>query len=906
MTFLVFVYIIIAELSPACQLFGVFKIFYELICLLGISKMLLRKICYTIILSYRFNIERKIMIIPQYPHCKTIEALAKELETSMEGLSDAVVQKNLAFYGLNEIEEKKNNLFSLFFSQFKSPLVYVLILAAVLSIFLKNIHEGILIIVIILVNTLIGFWQEIKALTSIEALKKLTQSKTHVKREGRVGRIASLELVPGDFVLLEEGDIVPADIRLFKTNGLVIDEAILTGESLPVAKDANLLLSKEALPYELDNMALSGTTVTKGSAEGFVIFTGQKSYLASIANQAKEASPDSPLVKALEVFNKKHMSVVSILIVLTAALALWQGRGIFEVIYLVIAELVSAVPEGLPIVVTLVLTIGSMSLSLKKVYIRHLPSAQTLGSATVIASDKTGTITEGKLKVEKVFSLDDAFVQTVSALANESSGGKGDPLDIALAHWVGKAFDQIQEQYPRINLYPFDATYRLMASSHMVQKEHKIFVKGAFESLKQFALNEEDFAKLQQEHDVMASEGLRVIALGMGEYTTEKIDDWQVRIVGLVGFLDPPKKGVLDAVKTAQKAGLKVMMITGDNPLTATAVAKSVNIYQEGDLTVTGKELDEMDDERLLGILPKVVVWSRVLPEHKYRIVKMLQKQGEIVAVTGDGANDVPALKAADLGIAMGSGTDAAKSTAKMVLADNNLSIIVDAIRQGRTIAANIRKAIYFLVSTSLDEVILITGAILMGLPLPLYPVQILWINLVSDSALDKTFPFMREEEDVMYRPPTRLQEQFLDKAQILRILYAALVISLGALFLYVWMLDHSSKESAISTLFTGFVIATWMNGLQSLKENEPFLKNIKKSLQINPYIFYGIGIGLVLQLMAIYLFSDIFHTAALNIESLTMIGFLALWVFGMIEIRQWIEYLARNRQDTSLKIHGY
>ena len=830
-----------------------------------------------------------------YPHSETIESLEKQLGTSKEGLSHETVQKNLSLYGFNQLEEKKHNLFILFLTQFKSPLVYVLIIAALLSLFLGNMHEGLLIFLIILINAFIGFWQEVKALSSIKALQKLTESKTLVKRENKQMIIASSELVPGDVIMLDEGDIVPADIRLYQSNGLVIDESILTGESVPVQKDANLILANQTLPYELENMALSGTTVTKGKAEGFVVFTGVNTYLATIASKAEEASPQTPLTKALEVFIKKHMAILLIMITLTAFLALWQGREIIEVIYLVIAELVSAVPEGLPIVVTLVLTIGAMTLSLRKVYIRHLPSVETLGSATVIASDKTGTITQGKLKVEEVFSLHETFTQTVSALANESFEGRGDPLDTALALWVGKEYEDIREQYPRINLYPFDAKYRLMASSNMIQKEHKIFVKGAFESLKQFATNTEDFNHLEKEHDRLASKGLRVIALGMGDHTSDDIEQWHIEIVGLVGFLDPPKEGVLEAVQTAQKAGLKVMMITGDDPLTAAAVAQSVNIYKDGDRVVTGKELSSMDDETLEKILPEVTVWARVLPEHKYRIVKMLQKQGEIVAVTGDGANDVPALRAADLGIAMGGGTDAAKSTANMVLADNNLSVIVDAIKQGRTIAGNIRKAIYFLVSTSLDEVILITAAILMALPLPLYPVQILWINLVSDSALDKTFPFLKEEEDVMLRKPTKLHEQFLDRSQLLRVLYAALVISLGSLFLYIWMLDHGTKESAISTLFTAFVIATWVNGLQSLKENEPFLKNIKRSLQINPYIFYGIGIGLVLQLFAIYILSDVFHTLPLNAESLTLIGLLGLWVFGMIEIRKWIEYLWRK-----------
>ncbi len=838
------------------------------------------------------------MTIPEYPHFETIESLAQKMEIYQEGLSTDDAQKNLSIYGYNEIKEKKHNLFILFFSQFKSPLVYVLVVAVMLSFFLGNIHEGVLILIILLLNALIGFWQELKALSSIKALKKLTESKTEVKRDNQIRVISSSELVPGDVIVLSEGDIVPADIRLFDTNGFVIDESILTGESVPVEKDSNLTLPKETLPYELDNMALSGTTVTKGKAEGFVIFTAQKTYLASIASKAEEESPDTPLTKALEVFIKKHMIILLVMIALTAILALWQDRELIEVIYLVIAELVSAVPEGLPIVVTLVLTIGAMTLSVRKVYIRHLPSVETLGSATVIASDKTGTITQGKLEVKDVFSLHETFSQTVSALANESIDGKGDPVDTALALWVGKEYKNIREIYPRINLYPFDSKYRLMASSNIVQKEHKIFVKGAFESLKQFATNQGDFEILEKEHDKLASDGLRVIALGMGEYTTDDIEKWKIEIVGLVGFLDPPKEGVFEAVQTAQRAGLKVMMITGDNPLTATAVAKSVDIYKEGDLVVTGKELNDMDDETLEKIVSKVTVWARVLPEHKYRIVKILQKQGEIVAVTGDGANDVPALRAADLGIGMGSGTDAARSTAKMVLADNNLSVIVDAIKQGRTIASNIRKAIYFLVSTSLDEVILITGAILMALPLPLYPVQILWINLVADSALDKTFPFLKDEEDVMNRAPTKLHEQFLDKVQLLRVLYAALVISLGALFLYVWMLDHYTKESAISTLFTAFIIATWVNGLQSLKEHEPFLKNIKKSLQINPYIFYGISIGIVLQLCAIYLLSNIFHTVPLNSGSLTIIGSMALWVFAMVEIRKWGEYFWKKRQN--------
>ena len=388
------------------------------------------------------------MTIPEYPHFEMVESLVEQMETSKKGLSNATVQKNLSMYGYNEIKEKKHNLFILFFLQFKSPLVYVLVVAVMLSFFLGNIHEGMLILIILLLNALIGFWQELKALSSIKALKKLTESKTEVRRDNQVLVVSSVELVPGDVILLSEGDIVPADIRLFDTNGFVIDESILTGESVPVEKDAKLTLPKETLPYEMDNMALSGTTVTKGNAEGLVVFTGEKTYLASITSKAEEESRETPLSKALEVFIKKHMVVVSIMIFIIAMLSFFEGREIVEIIYLVIALLVASVPEGLPIVITLVLTIGAMALSVRKVYIRHLPSVETLGSTTVIASDKTGTITQGNLKVEEVFSLNDTFSQTVSALANESIEGKGDPVDTALALWVGKAYEDIREKYP--------------------------------------------------------------------------------------------------------------------------------------------------------------------------------------------------------------------------------------------------------------------------------------------------------------------------------------------------------------------------------------------------------------------------------------------------------------------------
>ncbi|MCJ7765488.1 MAG: HAD-IC family P-type ATPase, partial [Thiovulaceae bacterium] len=472
----------------------------------------------------------------------------------------------------------------------------------------------------------------------------------------------------------------------------------------------------------------------------------------------------------------------------------------------------------------------------------------------------------------------------------------GDPIDTALAQWLGVHFEEIRKSFRRTSFYPFDTRYRLMASANIIHEEHKIVVKGAYESLKEFARNSSDFERLEEVHDDFARKGLRVLAMGVGDYESDDIETWEIDIVGLVGFLDPPKEDVKAAVETAKNSGIRIMMITGDNGLTATAIAAEVGIYAEGDQVLSGPEIAEMDDDTLKEKLSNTTVWARMLPEHKYRVVKLLQLHGEIVAVTGDGANDVPALKAADLGIAMGSGAEAAKATAKMILLNNDLSVIIEAVRQGRIIANNIRKSIYFLVSTSIDEIILISGAILMGYPLPLYPLQILWINIVADSALDKTFPFIREEGDVMKRKPMRPNTLFFDRVQIARTLYASAVIGLLGLWLYVETFSTHGHDIAVSTVFTAMIVAIWVNGLQSLKEHEPFLKNIATSFTISPYLWLGISIGVVLQGGILFFAGQWFHASLPDLEASGYILAMALSVFFLIEARKWAELWYRNR----------
>lgn len=835
------------------------------------------------------------MQITENAHTLRVEEIFAMLYTSPDGLSKEEVIKRQKEFGKNTIEEDKVSRLSILIEQFKSPLVVILLFASVISFSVGHVGDALLIFLIVCINTLLGFWQELKALTSIEALNKMTESKITVIRENSEMIIASSDIVPGDIILLREGDIVPADLRLTKVEGLSIDESVLTGESVPVSKEANITLPKQTLPYELDNMALSGTIVVRGSATAVAVYTAQHTYIASIASKAQEKSPISPLTKALTIYTRKHLAITFSIILIIGIIAFYQNRNLLEITMLLIAEIVSAIPEGLPIVVTLVLTIGAMTLSRRNVLVRYLPTVETLGSATVIASDKTGTITQGKLVVKESFAIDETFTKIAAALANESNQGKGDPIDTALAQWLGGHFEDIRERFRRTSFYPFDTKHRLMASANIIHAEHKIVVKGAYESLKDFARNTEDFERLEAAHDEFASKGLRVLAFGVGDYESDDIETWEIDIVGLVGFLDPPKEDVKIAVHTAKNAGIRIMMITGDNALTATAIAKEVGIYSEGDSVLSGPEISELDDEALKAKLSNTSVWARMLPEHKYRIVKLLQECGEIVAVTGDGANDVPALKAADLGIAMGSGAEAAKATAKMILLNNDLSVIIEAIKQGRIIADNIRKSIYFLVSTSIDEIILISGAILMGYPIPLYPLQILWINIVADSALDKTFPFIKEEGDVMKRKPKKNDVQFFDKVQIARTLYASAVIGLLGLYLYHELISTRGYDVAVSTVFTAMIVAIWVNGLQSLKEHEPFLKNIKISFTINPYLMIGIFIGIILQGGILIFAAELFHAELPNFEASLYIAGMALSVFSLVELRKWVELWYRK-----------
>ncbi|WP_294872343.1 cation-transporting P-type ATPase [Sulfuricurvum sp. RIFCSPLOWO2_12_FULL_43_24] len=833
------------------------------------------------------------MLLPDAPHSKSPEELYALLESSPSGIDAAAAQSRLDHYGFNTLTEEQRTLISIFLSQFKSPIVAILIAAALLSYIMGNRNDSMIIVGILVVNSLLGFFQEYRAETSIQALKKLTETHVRVIRMEIEVLVPSNEVIPGDIVILGEGDLIPADIRLIEAHAVQADEAILTGESIPSSKQAEPLLSPETLPYERNNMLFSGTHILKGTATGIVTATGEQTYLASIAKSARELSPDSPLTRSLAIFSKRLIVLLLGILTLVGIAGMMQGRSMAEMSSILIAELVSAVPEGLPIVVTLILALGAYRLSRYKVLVRHLPSVESLGSASVIATDKTGTITEGFLSVSQTHITNEEALRLCAALCNDASLDRGDPIDTALVRWIGSEYEVIRDHYPRVFYHPFDSQLRFMATVNQHGSQERLNIKGAYEELKAIALNPLKELKIFDTiHDAMASEGLRVLAFGISDESWDDPKDWKINIVGLIGFADTAKKDAVGAILQAKEAGIRVIMVTGDNPLTAQAIAKEVGIWQIGDHLLSGQEIEKMEDKELKSALRGCTVIARALPEHKYRIVKLLQEEGDIVVVTGDGVNDVPALKAADLGIAMGNGSEAAKSTAKMIIIDNSLGVIVDAIRQGRIIAANLRKVIFYLVATCFDEILLISGAIIMGLPLPIHPTQILWINIVTDGVTDKTFPMCREEGNVMKNRPRRLETQFFDRWQMARIGWVSLVNGAVTLAVFYYLISHEyGYETALSVSFCIIVTSQWVNGLLAQKEEEPFLRNIGRSLTINPAIWIGLGIGISLQAIALYVVPQWFHAIPPTLEMLGFIGAATVVVFVLIESYKWGEY---------------
>ncbi|MBF8263637.1 MAG: ATPase, P-type (transporting), superfamily, subfamily [Parachlamydiales bacterium] len=828
------------------------------------------------------------MDVPPSPHSQSIQALFEWLHSNPNGLSSLEAAERLKAFGKNQLEDDQVSGWAIFFRQFKSLFIYVLLAASIISLILGAYNDFCVIIGIVLINALIGFWQEAKAEKAIRALKKLTQSRVRVQRDGQMVVIDSPDLAMGDCVFLQEGELMTADMRLIEDTSLLADESSLTGESVPVGKDSSMILPSQTQAFDWQNMVLAGTAIVRGQGKALVVRTGKNTYLASIAKKINEAAPLTPLTKAIQSFSTKYVFGLVALFLLFIIIGYFQGRHIVDLSYIIVACLVSAVPEGLPLVITLVITIGAVAMSKKHTLIRVLSSLETLGSATVIACDKTGTITQGQLIVDEWIGDDFEKLQLIGALCNDAPNGSADPIDRALWRWANQP-EALHAKYPRKWSYPFDAKAMLMAVVHEIDGRETLLIKGAYESLNN--LSDPD-PNIERSFERLLEKGDRVLALGIGNWNGNPDHrTWKIRIVGLVGFLDPPKEGVKEAVAVAKGAHIRVMMLTGDHPLTARHVAQNVGIWTEGSQVLTGRQMQDLNPQELRKKLLETSVVARMLPEHKYQIVKSLQEIHEIVAVTGDGVNDVPALRAADLGIAMGGGTEAAKAVSQMVITDNNFKVIVDAIQQGRVITDNLRKVLYYLISTSLQEICLIAFSIFAFFPIPLSAIQILWINLVTDSVQAQSFALIKEEGDVMKRRPKKPSQKFFDRVQIIRILTFSFVVGAFVFGLYAWLRSSRPFVFTSSIIFTCTVTAQWANGIQAQKESEPFFKNIRRSLTINPWIFCGIGAGLLLQLAALYLFPAEFSAVPLGAKDWLYPIAAFFFAFFFVEARKWAEY---------------
>ena len=708
------------------------------------------------------------------------EEVLKKLNANEKiGLTKEEVEIRQAKYGKNKIKDKPKESFVIkFIKQFNDFMIIILIIASIVSAEISYIQgendyfDAIIIIAIVILNAIMGVIQEAKAEKSIEALKEMTPPKAKVIREGITKEINAEELVPGDIIILEAGNFVPADVRLIETFQLKIEESSLTGETEPILKDANKICRTKETLGDMKNMAFMSTVIVNGHGKAVVTQTGMDTKVGKIANMMIEnEAPQTPIQKKLGQVGKVLGIVCLAICIIIFIIGIIKKIEPMEMFMTSVGLAVAAIPEGLPAIVTIMLSIGVTKMAKKNSIIRKLPAVETLGSSNVICSDKTGTLTQNKMEVVEIRAKSPSLAIELATMCTDCDiiyeNGRikinGEPTEVALVNKAmkeGKNKDELYGLMPRIHEIPFDSNRKMMTTIHKIGNRYRIITKGAPDILLH-KCKHIDQNKVQKENLEMASKALRVIAIGYKEIDTlpNKIDsetiEKDLNFIGLIGMIDPPREGVKESVRTCKNAGIKTVMITGDHIATAKAIAKELEILQEGDKSITGQELDKIPQEKLEREIENYAVFARVTPEHKVRIVKAWQKRGAIVAMTGDGVNDSPALKNADIGIAMGkNGTDVAKNAADMILTDDNFVTIVEAVKQGRNIYDNIKKAIHFLIATNIGEIVTIFMGLVLGLKSPLLAIQLLWINLVTDSLPAIAIGLEPPEKDIMERKP--------------------------------------------------------------------------------------------------------------------------------------------------------
>lgn len=851
------------------------------------------------------------------------EDVLKKLKTEKAGLSSQEAKQRLERDGFNELKEKKGEtLFQMFIDEFKDFMIMILLIAAVVSALIGEVTDAIIIIAIVILNALLGVFQENKANQSLKALKKMTKPNARVIRDGKVLVIPTRELVQGDIVEIEAGDFVPADGRLVEVANLKVNESSLTGESVPVEKQTDSLEGDDVPIGDRLNMVFTGTTVVYGRGKMVVAGTGMNTEMGSIASMMDEEKTMTPLQVRLAELGKT-LGIASLAIcAVIFFIGFIRGTPPMEMFMTAISLAVAAIPEGLPAIVTITLSIGVQRMVKRNTIVRKLPAVETLGSANVICTDKTGTLTLNQMTVKNIYvnneikKIEDARDEEskkliiMSALCcdaklGEDGKGVGDPTEVALVaalRDLGKEKDQVEGPHPRVDELPFDSDRKLMTTVHKTDQGYVAITKGALESVMPLCISIEDGNKtkdigsgdkerVDKANTDIAQNGMRVLALGykmLPDLNYNKDDlEGGLTFLGLIGMIDPPRPEVKDAVKECDRAGITTVMITGDHKLTAEAIAKELGILHEGEEVVTGRELENMSDAELDERVKKIRVYARVSPAHKVRIVKAWQKNKAVVGMTGDGVNDAPALSQADIGAAMGiTGTEVAKEAADMVLTDDNFATIVSAIEEGRTIYANIRKSIRFLLSCNFAEIITVLLANVLGLGQPLLPIHLLWINLVTDSMPALGLGMEPPSPDVMDAKPRARDESVFADGLGLQMLIEGIIM--GTLSISAFMIGRRySIEIAETMTFMTLVFLELIHSLDARSNRESIFK---LGFTTNKFLLFSLLLGVGLQLLLeIPLLSEVFKISSLGgMQWLYVLG-LSLLILLVAEVEKLI-----------------
>lgn len=864
-----------------------------------------------------------------------VKDVIKNLETnSHEGLTHEEVKKRIEKYGKNKLKEKKQKTtLEIFLRQFMEPLSIILLVVVVVAFLIRDTSEAIIILSIVILNSIVATMQEVKAKKSLDALKSMSSIRTIVIRGGELVELESEELVPGDVVIIEAGKFVPADVRLIEAHNLMVNEAVLTGESLAVEKNTDKVIeenNKEIIIAERTNMLYMSTLITNGRAKAVVTGTAEETEIGKIAKFIQdEEEGTTPLQKKLAVLSKQITKVAALVAVVMLLIEVFSLKQEFlKALITSLTIAVAIIPESLPIIVSMVLALGIQKMSKKNAIVKKLPAVESLGSVNVICSDKTGTLTQNKMKVtDYYFDEKSGKVETLEidesnqymlellmkgfVLCNDAISQEGnvigDPTEIALIEFPKKfSYDEleIRSENKRLSEIPFDSDRKLMSTVNQYKGKKIAFTKGAVDQLLERAtkilkndeiidITPEDKANIINNMTLMSEKALRVLSLGFkmlpenSDYTLETLET-EIIYVGMVGMIDPPRIEVRDSVLRAKSAGIDVKMITGDHKITAFEIAKQLGIANEIEQSIEGVELNDMSDDELKKRVQNIKVFARVSPEHKVRIVKALQDTGNTVSMTGDGVNDAPSLKAADIGVAMGiTGTDVSKETADMILVDDNFTTIVNAVDEGRNIYEKIKKAILFILATNLGEVSAILGTVLLGMKEPLAAMHVLWVNLMVESLIAIPFSMAKNDDSLMENKPRAKNESIFNN-MILRLLLSATYVGLTVFGVYLFITKTTGNHVLATT--AAFIVMANSPAIYALSINSSKLFYEKDFFE-NKILNAAIGIALILNAMLVLIpdLAKFFKLETMSILGYTQYLLLALIPFVLMEITKFI-----------------